>query len=154
MNEAMRQNLDEESRKVDDLIGLILDEQQLLVQSRANDLQPLIERKARCIADLAQLSAGRHALLEQAGYPGSEDGMQQWLVQHPHDETARIWSVLLDRVRKARELNRTNGLLIQNHLQRNRSALRILTGSSVLDNLYGPNGQTQQKAPSLGHVIG
>lgn len=146
--------LAEENHVVGMLLGLIREEQELLVQSRVQDMQPVIQHKAEHVAQLAKLAARRHALLDTHGCIASETGMQQWLERHPHPQVEKAWRSLLDQVRQAKEVNRTNGLLIHTQLNRNRAALGILSGGiTSLDNLYGPNGQTSHQAPSLGYVV-
>ncbi len=155
LDSQLLEYLAEENRAVGALLGLIREEQELLVQSRVQDMQPVIQHKAEHVAQLARLAARRHALLDAHGCAASETGMQQWLARHPQPQVDEAWRNLLGQVRSAKEVNRTNGLLIHTQLNRNRAALGVLSGGvTSLDNLYGPNGQTSHPAPSLGHVVG
>ncbi len=140
----LHQQIGQEIRVMDDLLDLIRKEQELLVEARIHDIGQVIEQKARHIANLAQLASQRHALLGEAGCAAEEAGMQEYLNRHPDPELHDIWEKLIDRVRSARNLNNTNGLMINTQLGRYRSALDILSGRNA--SLYGPDGQTSQAA--------
>lgn len=143
---AMRLQLqiEQEIHVMDGLLALIRKEQDLLIEARIQDMGQLIEQKAQHIATLAQLASRRHALLGEVGYAAEEAGMQDYLARHSDPDLLAVWEQLIDRVRSARNLNNTNGLMINTQLGRYRSALDVLSGRSA--SLYGPDGQTSQAA--------
>ena len=146
--------LQQERQTLDELLSLIVDEQRLLMHNQINDIQVILEKKSRHIAQLAQLTQQRYQLLSQQGYPANETGMQLLLEQQSDAIVIDAWQQLLDRVLHAKQLNHTNGLIINTQLNRNRNALNVLAGAGVLDNLYGANGQTHLPQVQRGHVIG
>ena len=143
-DQRLQHQLEQEIRVMDRLLGLIREEQTLLVEARIHDMGKVIEQKARHIADLAQLASQRHALLGESGCAAEEAGMQDYLARHPDAKLLGTWQKLIERVSAARGLNNTNGLMINTQLGRYRSALAILSGHNAT--LYGPDGQTNQAA--------
>jgi len=134
------QNLEQEVQVVDALLGLIQNEQHLLVHAQLANMRAIIDQKARHIARLAELASQRHIMLAEAGFPSNEDGMQDLLQQQPDEPVAQLWQQLLKQVESAQRLNNTNGLLINSQLGRFRSALNVLSGHN--NDIYGPDGQT------------
>ncbi len=137
-----------------DLLDCIRSEQQSLTKDSLQEVSALLEQKAALVAQLANLSARRHALLVQHGWPNGEIGMQAWLEAHPDTTVSDTWNTLLDQVRLAKDLNHTNGLIINTQLNRKHQALHILTGNTALEKLYGADGQPNRPAFNRGHVIG
>lgn len=136
------------------LLDCIRKEQQSLTADNMHEVSALLEQKATLVARLAQLSSQRHAVLAQHHWPESETGMQAWLNAYPDPAVSDIWDSLLQQVRLAKDLNHTNGLIINTQLNRKHQALHILTGAASLDKLYGADGQPNRPAFSRGHVIG
>jgi flagella synthesis protein FlgN len=58
---------------------------------------------------------------------------------------------LLKSADSAKELNRTNGLLIAKYMARNQTALNILHSGTSTGNFYGPDGQSRLQ--STGHRL-
>ena len=63
------------------------------------------------------------------------------------------WNALIETARAAKEINRTNGLLINRHLTLNQNALKALRGDAMQESFYGPNGQSMAKLGSRNLVI-
>lgn len=133
------------------LLRLLEQEQECLVNADLETLSRLTAEKAKTVAQVAELSRGRHTALEEAGFEASEAGMQAWMAQAEVSQTARqVQHRLLTVAQSCRELNRINGLLITQHLHRNQAAIDILRGGAAACNaFYGPTGQ-----PSSEHKRG
>ncbi|WP_124949215.1 flagella synthesis protein FlgN [Sulfuriferula thiophila] len=148
------ENLHEENQTITSLVKLIQNEQALLINADIEEIKPIVDQKAQHIAKLAELSNKRHLILATAGHQPDESGMQTWIDQNAAHTVDQAWQSLLNLVRTAKELNHTNGLLINTHLSRNQNTLNVLRGSNKTGNIYGPDGQTTSATKSRGIVVG
>jgi flagella synthesis protein FlgN len=81
--------------------------------------------------------------------------MAEWLIIHGGAEQARLsvtWNSLLADAEQARNLNRTNGVLIESRLRFNQAALAALRDAMRQATLYGPDGSPEFK--SQGRALG
>ena len=133
-----------ERQRIDALVELMKQEQQLLVSADADGLAEVTPRKVALVQELAQLSRQRHAALGGAGFPSAEAGMEPWLAAHGDEAVRSEWSALLARTADAKELNRVNGLLINRQMAHNQTVLQALRtpAGKAESTLYGANGQT------------
>ena len=137
------------------LLTLLQQEQIQLIENNIDGLAALTEEKSKIVARMTTLANGRHRALASAGFEPGESGMQAWLKSAPVTEAiTKSWTELLALAQSAKELNRSNGMLINRHLSRNRNALNVLQGTPQGSNFYGPNGQSTSKTPARGVVIG
>ena len=134
--------LQEELRMARALLDLLNKEQAQLIAADIDALTALTEEKTRLVTRMSALAAERHQALAIAGFAATEEGMQAWLANRQPDTTLQSWQELLQLARSAKEVNRSNGLLIGKHLARNQSALNVLKGGPQGQALYGPNGQS------------
>ena len=155
LGNALAQALAEEVRAAGALLDLLRLEQTHLIDANIDELIKVTEEKTKIVARMGELSLGRHRALQSAGLEASEEGMQKWASNPATDASAaQSWNALLELAREAKELNRTNGLLIGRHLARNQSALNVLHGNAQGGNMYGPNGQSASQPGSRRLVIG
>ena len=155
LGNALAQTLAEEVRAAGTLLDLLRKEQAHLVDANIDELIKVTEEKTKIVARMGELSLGRQRSLASAGLEASEEGMQKWARSPSADPSAaQSWNALLELAREAKELNRTNGLLIGRHLTRNQAALNVLQGSGQGGNMYGPNGQSASQSGSRRLVIG
>ncbi|HYC42164.1 MAG TPA: flagellar protein FlgN [Noviherbaspirillum sp.] len=155
LGNTLAQTLAEEVRAAGALLDLLRQEQAHLVDANIDELIKVTEEKTKIVARMGELSLGRHRALAGAGLEASEEGMQKWASSPSTDASAaQSWAALLQLAREAKELNRTNGLLIGRHLSRNQAALNILQGGGEGGNMYGPNGQSASQSGSRRLVIG
>jgi flagella synthesis protein FlgN len=137
------------------LLTLLRQEQASLVEADITSVTDLLSEKSLLVAQATDLAVARHHALAAAGFEASEAGMQAWIAsQEPQSEAAQSWGNLLELAREAKEINRTNGLLINQQLVRNEAALNILRGGESSSNVYGPNGQTNARPMSRSRVVG
>jgi flagellar biosynthesis protein FlgN len=148
------ENLNEENQTMLSLLALIQNEQTMLIHADIEAIKRVIDQKAQHVAKLAELSNMRHLTLAMAGHQPDESGMQTWIDQNSAHAVNDAWQNLLTQVRKAKELNHTNGLLINTHLSRNQSALNILRDTNKAGSFYGPDGKTSGVNKSRSIVAG
>jgi flagella synthesis protein FlgN len=147
-------SLSEESKAARSLLQLLQQEQDRLVAAKIEGLTELTEEKARIVARMTELANMRHNALAAAGFEPKETGMKAWLEKVASKTISKSWSDLLALMRHAKEVNRTNGLLINKHIARNQLALNALQGTSQGGNFYGPDGQAKSFSSTRGLVIG
>lgn len=146
--------LHEENRTARTLLDLLKKEQAQLVAADVEALTALTEEKNRLVVRMSELAAERHAALSAEGFAATEQGMQAWLDKLQPPTARQSWKELLEVAKAAKEINRSNGLLIGKHLARNQNALNVLKGGPQGQALYGPNGQSSVTAAARGLVIG
>jgi flagella synthesis protein FlgN len=148
-------HLAQEIEAADRLVALLKQEQEHLIKADIESLTVLTEEKTRLVSAMSELAMARHRSLAASGLSATEEGMQQWMKGlAPAAPASRAWSRLLELMRSAKELNRTNGILINTHLSRNQSALGVFQQQAKGGELYGPNGQATAKPTGRGLVVG
>ncbi|HEY8099852.1 MAG TPA: flagellar protein FlgN [Burkholderiaceae bacterium] len=147
-------SLSEENKAARSLLQLLQQEQDRLVAAKIDGLVELTEEKAKIVALMTELANSRHNALASAGFEPKETGMKAWLEKTASKTISKSWAELLSLVRHAKEMNRTNGLLINKHLARNQVALNVLRGAPQGGNFYGPDGQAKPYSSARGLAIG
>src|SRR3990167_8903191 len=144
-------SLNEEQQEANRLLQVLKQEQALLIGADIDQLAALTEQKAKIVARMTELASGRHRALGAAGFDAAESGMKAWLARAPAPSAiAKSWNELLELARAAKEMNRTNGVLINRQMTRNQDALSVLQGNRQGGNLYGPNGQSRSEERRVG----
>ncbi len=135
-----------ESDTMAKLVDVLKQEQTALTQAPSltlmDDINEITGRKNQLIATISQLSYLRKKELGRLGFKQADSTMPEWLQDQAQIDA---WAHLVKHTRKANELNRVNGLLINKHLIRNQSILRVLYqrhNSSPAPALYGADGQS------------
>jgi flagella synthesis protein FlgN len=135
---------------------LLQAEQDALVQGDPDRLAALAADKATQIELLTLLGEGRSRHLAAQDLSGNADGMLTWLGRNPGFGAAvrKIWGKLLEQAETARQINQSNGLLIESRLQQNRLKLTVLQTAAAADGVYRPDGQLRplRSARSIGQV--
>jgi flagellar biosynthesis protein FlgN len=147
-------SLSEENKAARSLLQLLQQEQDRLVAAKIDGLVELTEEKAKIVARMTELANQRHTALASAGFEPKETGMKAWLEKAASKAISKSWTELLSLMRHAKEMNRTNGLLINKHLVRNQIALNVLQGTPQGGSFYGPDGQAKPYASARGLAIG
>lgn len=124
-------------------INLLQAEQQVLVHGDAERLAQLAPDKAAHIDRLTRLGEQRKRHLSAQNLADSAQGMLAWMNRNLGFAAAvrTLWRELLARAESARQLNQSNGLLIENWLQQNRLKLAVLQSAAAADGVYRPDGQ-------------
>ena len=140
------------------LTHLLKQEQTLLIDADIESLSTLVQKKAQIMARLADLGASRLDALKQAGYAVEEASMQKWLNSSLPASVNRAaarksWDELSTLIHTAKEINRTNGLLIGTHASRNQATLQALQGNPS-GQVYGADGQTSVQSSRRSLIVG
>jgi flagella synthesis protein FlgN len=154
METSLMDIIEHESKAMQHLLGLIQQEQTLLVEAKVDEMHAITVEKASAVARMTELVNTRLQTLTAAGYPQSNAGMQAWLSSQKDDNAAESWSKLLALTHNVKEANRINGLLINTHLTRNQVALNVLHGADQRSGFYGPDGQSKISVAARNRVIG
>ncbi|MBI5909847.1 MAG: flagellar protein FlgN [Betaproteobacteria bacterium] len=123
--------------------SLLRTEQDALVQGDADRLAEIATDKAEQLELLTLLGESRSRHLAAQNLNGSAEGMLTWLSRNPGFGAAvkKIWRDLLAQAETARQINHSNGLLIESRLQQNRLKLAVLQTAAACDGVYRPDGQ-------------
>jgi len=128
------------------LIDVLKLEQAALTQAPSLELMEEINaltlKKNQMIGSITQLGKLRRNEVARLGHQITDSPEPQWLQDQSQKDG---WNKLISFTKKANELNRVNGLLINKHLLRNQSTLQVLYKNhqnSSAPALYGANGQS------------
>ena len=131
------------------LVEILRQEQTALTQAPSlelmEEINELTRRKNQMITAISQLSLVRKKELNHLGFKQAETTMPTWLQDQAQRDS---WANLVKHTKKAHELNRLNGLLINKHLIRNQSILNVLYqhhNSTTTPALYGADGQASTR---------
>ena len=116
-------------------VTLLEREEDALVRGDIDGLAALTPDKASYCVLLEQLESRRIA----AGEAAARDP---------------VWAEILELARRARDLNRTNGIVLQQRSRLAESALRVLIGSTRESTTYGPDGMMHSRPGMRGFVAG
>lgn len=136
------------------LISLMKEEQDFLINADIINLQTLTIQKAEIVREMSELGKIRHKILISTGYEPLKISMEEWLNGTVDSETGIIWTEILSLAKSAKELNNTNGLLINRHISRNQNTLNVLQGELPGAGFYGPDGQSKLLAATRCLIIG
>jgi flagellar biosynthesis protein FlgN len=137
------------------LLQLLEQEQTYLVNADVEGLSRLTGEKANIVARMTELAKRRHRALAVAGFAADESGMSVWLNSAAATASAnQSWNQLLTIAQQAKEMNRTNGVMINRQIARNQNALNILHGAPQGGAIYGPDGQSASQSGSRRLVVG
>jgi flagellar biosynthesis protein FlgN len=140
---AFAAGLQDEQAALIAFTGLLQAEQDALVQGDTDRLAQLAADKAAKIELLSHLGELRSRHLAAQNLSGNAEGMLSWLNRNPGFATAvgKIWRELLAQAETARQINQSNGLLIESRLQQNRLKLAVLQTAAGTDGVYRSDGQ-------------
>jgi flagella synthesis protein FlgN len=127
-------------------------EQAELVRADVAALAQTAERKNGIVEQMNSLAQSRLRAIAAAGHAANEAGMLAWLAAQ--DDAVRAdWQALLAAAAAGKELNRTNGLLIHQHISRNQAGLQALRGGGQ-PAVYGRDGQQNVRTSGRSFVAG
>lgn len=135
-----------EANAMAELVDVLRQEQALLTQAPSltlmEEISAITHKKNQTINSISQIGKLRNNELSRLGFRATETTMPKWL---QNKDQVECWSTLIKQTKKANELNRVNGLLINRHLLRNQSTLQVLLQNhptNAATNLYSANGQS------------
>ena len=129
---------------LNDLVSLLSKEQLSLVNMDIDVIEDILDEKSELIQQITESSQARHQALGKAGYDANENGMATWVRANAQPKEEAAWQAFQKQLAQAKELNRVNGQMINQHFKRNQQTLNLLQGKSpnAAAGVYGPNGQT------------
>jgi flagella synthesis protein FlgN len=145
-------SLAQELEAARELLDCLQQEQAHLIQADIAALAVCAERKNVLVGRMTALAEARLASLASAGHPATEAGMLAWMAGQ-QDAVRNDWRALLTLAASGKELNRTNGLLIHQHMNRNQSGLQALRGGGQ-PAVYGRDGQQNVRTSGRSFVAG
>lgn len=146
--------LNKEKIAILQLVAIMKEEQNYLINADISSLQKLTIQKAEVVKEMSELGSIRHNISVSAGHEPEKTSMEEWLNDVVGSEAGVIWTEILSLAKSAKELNNTNGLLINRHLTRNQNTLNVLQGTLPGTGFYGPDGQSKLLAATRSLVIG
>ena len=146
-------SLAQELESARELLDCLQQEQAHLIQADIAALEACAERKNGLVGRMNMLAAARLQSLAGAGHPATEAGMLAWLEQQ-QDTVRADWRALLGLAASGKELNRTNGLLIHQHMNRTQTGLQALRGGGQQPGVYGRDGQQNVRTSGRTFVAG
>ena len=133
-------------------VTLLETEQQALIAGLADQLLPLADSKTLAVQALNKLANARKNSLLAHGIKNNPGDIDAWLQAHAADSLP-VWHDIKNLAANAREMNRSNGNLIQVKLRHNQQALAALRNAvNSASGLYGPDGQPH--LPTSGRTLG
>ncbi|MEI7968421.1 MAG: flagellar protein FlgN [Betaproteobacteria bacterium] len=132
-------------------LAILQGESSALLRGDVEELLRLAESKTAVVEELIALATSRQEALMVSGFSSDRTGMTEWLIVHgarEHSRLSTLWNALLADATEARQLNQTNGILIESRLRFNQAALTALRAASEQATLYGPNGSPDFKTRS------
>ena len=150
------QCLQQEVIEMTSLADLLRIEELALIDGNVEKLSKLTQEKGKLLSCISNLEIERKTSLQKHGYSADANGMQDYFNRTlPDVKAAEEWKKLLDVSEKAKESNRTNGILINRQFIRNQNALNILQQNSPTESLYSASGQsTINSIPGRRVVVG
>ncbi len=135
--------LQAEHEALGEFVSLLQAEQEILIQGNADRLAAIAPEKSAQIELLSRLGQKRDAYLSGQNLPLSAAGVETWFSRYPARTSAlrKTWAESLHRAEMARQLNLSNGMLIENRMQQNRQKLTVLQSAVNSDHTYRPDGQ-------------
>lgn len=133
--------LDDEFSAARELLGILKDEQRHLIASDTDALIGVTEKKTVSVTRLSEASARRTSAFAAHNIDGGATAVKAWLAR-ADAKTGGTWDALMTVAAEAKELNRTNGLLIARHIMSSQNSLQILQGNANVSRFYGPDGQS------------
>lgn len=132
------------------LVSVLLKEQTSLIDMDIDVMENLLDEKAVLLQKITQATKARHVALGQAGFDANENGMTVWIGRDGNAKDRATWQTFQQQLARAKELNRLNGQMINQHFKRNQETLNQLQGRPASTGVYGPNGQTTTSSQSRG----
>ncbi|WP_116366400.1 flagella synthesis protein FlgN [Parahaliea mediterranea] len=140
---SLEPHLQAQRLQLEQLVALLHSEQSLLTQSQVDGaaLDEVAADKQRQLVSLDSFEARRRGAQARLGYAPGREGARA-----AADDAGclPLWQSIDQLASEARQLNQTNGELIQLRLENNQRLLNALRESAG-NSLYGPDGQAHRR---------
>ena len=126
----------------ENFIGLLEEEQRILVNGGKDELPPVTANKTKLLEELLRLSEQRTSFMKTTGLSLEPEALSRWVSQQ-NAEAKTLWQQCLELAKQAKRLNDLNGRLVAERLSGNQQAIRTLMAEANQPATYGPDGQTR-----------
>lgn len=143
--EQLQQLCDNESVALEQLYGVLQQEQQAVVSRDTEQMNTVLGQKLDLLEQLQQLDKQRKTLLEQSQLEDSRDNFRQLLQQHGFKLS--YWSDIEQKLQQCHQLHQVNSRLLDRNYQQVQKVLQLMVGerqSSGRVDLYNRQGATAQ----------
>lgn len=135
-NTKMDQLLDQEILLTRTLISTLELEHEALAKRDMDKLQQCVQQKELHRSELEALEQSRIAILIDAGFATTKQGMEQYLQQRAaQSRSTNLWNELLELADNCQQKNQTNGAIVE---------LSNIFTQQALSLVRGRTGQTEQ----------
>jgi len=128
-----------------ELLELLHQEETALLADNFIEIEDLARLKSDVILKLQQSNVDRLSAFSNINQNQPTDSFVSWLNNQKDQSLANVWAELMLLTGKAKEINTTNGLLLNQLVIRNQRLLSFFKSDSQ-ENLYGPNGLNASKS--------
>jgi len=133
--------LNRESELLGEFILLLENEQDALKQGLTGSLPALAEQKKQTIDALNSLDTELRQNVWNIA-TDAKTAVSDWAIsQDERNQASPLWHSLLEKARRAKQLNALNAQLVDMHLRNTRELLSSLIPAADAGPLYGSNGQ-------------
>lgn len=133
--------LSKELELLDGFVALLEKEQDALKQGVTDSLQTLALQKNQLILAINNLDDELRQIVGDIS-TGTKPGVSDWPIPHEERTAASpIWQLLLEKAKRAKQLNALNAQLVDMHLRSTKELLSSLIPRADAGPLYGSNGQ-------------
>lgn len=143
--QALTESLQNETGLIEQFIVALETEATSLLEAGGNEvLEASTRTKNELASQLGQAGATRDTLLAQLNYGSGKEGLDAAGQANPelHSITTRLFEL----AEQGRQLNATNGYIIETYLKYNQQALDTLRSLAGIGNLYDASGRAQNAA--------
>lgn len=137
--------LEREAALVTRFVGILAQEQEILIKGKPQELEPLSEAKTPLIDELMALAAQRDEALRAEGFPADAEGLRTWVTLQGNADLDSTYAALKQASGEAKRLNLLNASLVNSRLQITQQALSVLLPGENAAALYDTQGQSAQK---------
>lgn len=142
--------IEEQAALLQDFVGLLEQEESLLVSGQTDALMTLADQKTRIYRRLQLLHDDQMRALACRSAEALQGEMERAIQKLPAAQAR--WRQLLELATEARRRNQLNGQLIAERMKHNQAALSVLLAAADAPQLYGPDGSARPTA--RGRILG
>jgi len=107
-------------------------------------VERLVQDKQALLQAFEALETRRNELVAAAGFSRDRAGLEACIAWcDEQGRLGRLWSELMERIRRCQHLNRRNGAVVDISRRHVQQALTLLRGQTPVTPLYSPAGSTQ-----------
>lgn len=139
-----------DTQLMQELLELLHQEEIALLADNFTEIEALANLKSDIVFKLQKSSENRLSEFSNFSQNQTNASFTEWLEKQTDQTLSNAWANLMSLTSKAKEINSTNGLLLNQLVNRNQRSLAFFKGDNQ-ENLYGPNGLNAYK--SARHTI-